>query len=345
MGLIEAITIRLETRILDIAYALRQHGMQKSTRLQTLTKELHTVALENVSLQRTLLESEDERRTGLALVMDAEKRAKEESEKHDKVMQRVDKYVHALHATLAARDHSLLKLKDELSSIQGMHQTNEAREARVAQTEAELKEREARAAQTEAELKECAARTGKTEVELKEREARIARAEAKTEAELTAHPSPLPRKMSWAKERNSLCREICELSRIVQQEEEARRCNDTALRMEIRGLKQRLRGQTRLGVVTQRHRLRCMQNAFGTWKLDYVEFARDLTLTVDAVLERAWYACHAMLGLEAEPWEGGMATWPSAESDVHTAVRHQKLLHAVNQGSAFRETQCEKPLI
>ena len=151
--------------------------------------------------------------------------------------------------------------------------------------------------------------------------------------------------MSWAKERNSLCREICELSRIVQQEEEARRCNDTALRMEIRGLRQRLRGQTRLGVVTQRHRLRCMQNAFGTWKLDYVEFARDLTLTVDAVLERAWYACHAMLGLEAEPWEGGMATWPSAEPDVHTAVRHQKLLHSVNQGSGFRETQCEKPLI
>ena len=108
MGLIEAITRRLETRILDIAYALRQHGMQKSTRLQTLTKELHTVALENVSLQRTLLESEDERRTGLASVMDAEKRAKEEGEKHDKVMQRVDKYVHALHTTLAARDHLAL---------------------------------------------------------------------------------------------------------------------------------------------------------------------------------------------------------------------------------------------
>ena len=84
------------------------------------------------------------------------------------VMQRVDKYVHALHATLAARDHSLLKLKDELSSIQGMHQTNEARGARVAKTEADLKEREARIAQTEAELE---ARAGKTEADLKEHEA------------------------------------------------------------------------------------------------------------------------------------------------------------------------------
>ena len=144
--------------------------------------------------------------------------------------------------------------------------------------------------------------------------------------------------MSWGKERNSLYREICELSRIVQREEEARRCNDTALRMEIRDLKQRLRDQTRLGMVVQRQRLSCMQNAFGTWKMDYVEFARDLTLTVDAVLQRAWYACHAVLGLEAEPWESGIATWPSADPDVHTAVRR-----AVTTQAAFTETRCEKP--
>ena len=251
LGLVEATIIRLETRILDLACALRRREAGKATQFATLADEMNKTARENSALHAKIVEYEDERVSASALRMKADKAAQEQAQRHDLFVKRVNTYVGAMHATLVARDCKLGELRYEL--------------------------------------------------------------EARKEDEHDA--------ASWAAERDRLHCEISELGDMVRQEEQARKCNDTALRAEIQDLKARLRRHTPLSVMTHRHRTRCVQNAFHVWKLDYVEFARDLTLAVDAVLEATWYACHVMLGLEATRWDMAETTWPKGSPDVHASVR------------------------